>query len=157
MKQDNGKHIKVDNHIFMQEITRQFCEEGRTSVTFTVYGNSMHPFLNSGRDKVVLVPPLPPRKGDVILAEILPRTYALHRVTEIAGDTVTMRGDGNYINSVERFTTDKIVGTATAFIRKGRYVSTNSFRWRAYSAVWQFLTPVRRYLLAFYRRIILKF
>lgn len=149
------KKIKMENHAFMQDVAKRF-KEGHTSVTFTVYGISMHPFLGSGRDKVVLTPPASPAVGQVVLAEVLPRRYALHRIIRIEGDTITMRGDGNPLRMTEQFTADKIVGTAEAFIRKGRYVSTNSRKWRCYSAIWQACNPIRRLLLIIYRRIILK-
>lgn len=150
------RQIRVKNHVFMQEVVRRFRQEGRKSVTFTVYGVSMHPFLGSGRDKVVLAPPAEPRVGQVVLAEVQPQRYALHRIIKIEGDIITMRGDGNPLRMVEQFTADKLVGTAEAFIRKGKYVSTNSKLWRYYSATWQACNPARRWLLAFYRRIILK-
>ena len=148
-------HIKVDNHLFMQDVTRRF-RDGCKSVTFTVYGVSMHPFLGNGRDKVVLAPPMKPEVGQVILAEIQKEKYALHRIIKIEGDLITMQGDGNFTSSIEQFTTDKIIGTAIAFVRKNKYVSTDSRLWRSYSAIWMFLRPIRRYLLAFYRKIILK-
>ena len=44
------------------------------------------------------------------------------------------------------------------FYRKGRarLDRTNGFKWGLYSVVWMSLRPVRRYLLAAYRRIWLK-
>lgn len=153
----NKKQIRVDNHIFMQEVVRRFREEGRKSVTFTVYGISMHPFLDSGRDKVVLTPPTEPHVGQVVLAEVMPQRYVMHRIIKIDGNTITMRGDGNPMKMTEQFTADKIVGVAEGFIRKGQYVSTNSRKWRYYSAVWQACNPMRRWLLIFYRLIILKY
>ena len=151
---DATKKVKVENHAFMQEVVRQFREKGRKSVTFVVYGVSMHPFLDSGRDKVILTPPQPPQTGQVVLAEIAPQRYALHRIIKIEGDTITMQGDGNPLWMTEKFTTDKIVGTATAFVRKGKTIGTGSRTWRYYSAAWHTLRPIRRYLLSFYRRII---
>ena len=62
---------RVNNHLFMQEIRRLFNEEGKKSVTFIVRGFSMRPFLENGRDKVILVPPRKPKIGDVVLAEIM--------------------------------------------------------------------------------------
>ena len=75
------RQIRVKNHVFMQEVVRRFRQEGRKSVTFTVYGVSMHPFLGSGRDKVVLAPPAEPRVGQVVLAEVKPQRYVgeIHR------------------------------------------------------------------------------
>lgn len=147
-------HKKVDNHLFMQEITRMFRQQGKKSVTFVVRGYSMRPFLEDGRDKVILTPPRPPKKGDVVLAEVRERTYALHRVIRIDDNgTYTMRGDGNPLSMTEQFTLDKIIGIADGFIRKGKFVSTGSRKWRWYSATWEALKPLRRILLAIYRRI----
>ena len=157
MKVSGGSsHKRVDNHTFMQEIRRMFNEEGRKSVTFVVRGSSMNPFLVSGRDKVVLIPPRKPKTGDVVLAEIMERTYALHRVIDIKDGVYTMQGDGNCLSSTEQFTEDKIVGIAEAFIRKGKPVRTDSRKWRMYSCIWKTLKPFRRILLAIYRRIIVK-
>ena len=45
------------------------------------------------------------------------------------------------------------LGNVDGFIRKGKEVSTASRKWRCYSAIWNFLKPLRRILLAIYRRI----
>ena len=147
------KQKRVNNHIFMQEITRMFRQEGKKSVTFIVRGFSMRPFLEDGRDKVVLSPPREPKIGDVVLAEISEKRYALHRVIKVENGIYTMRGDGNPLRMTEQFTQDKIIGLADGFIRKGKFVSTDSRQWRCYSAVWNILKPLRRILLAIYRRI----
>lgn len=146
--------ITISNDIFIPQIERMLKEEGHKSVTFIVHGFSMRPLIEDGRDKVVLSAPLPPRVGQVILAEIAPKRYALHRIIKINGDIITMQGDGNALTQTETFHADKIVGTATAFIRKGKYLSTDSIKWRTYSAIWHVLRPLRRILLAIYRRII---
>lgn len=153
---DTNIQRRVNNHVFMQEIRRMFGEEGRKSVTFVVRGMSMNPFLVSGRDKVVLVPPRTPQIGDVVLAEIKDKVYALHRVIAIDDGVYTMQGDGNPISMTEQFTEDKIVGIADAFIRKGERVGTDSPKWRRYSKAWAMAKPLRRILLAIYRRIIVK-
>ena len=111
---------RVDNHLFMQEITRMFRKEGKKSVTFVVRGFSMRPFLDNGRDKVILVPPRVPEVGDVVLAEVAEKRYALHRVIKIEDGIYTMRGDGNPLWMKERFTEENIVGVADAFIINGR-------------------------------------
>ena len=154
MKGEQESIVKqVDNHTLMQEIRRLFNEGNKKSVTFVVKGVSMHPFLESGRDKVVLVPPRIPRVGDVVLAEIRKETYALHRVIKIEGDTYIMRGDGNPLWMKEHFIKENIVGIADAFIRKGKLVPTSSRKWRWYSALWKAAAPLRRIILAIHRRI----
>ena len=151
----NSKPIqkRVNNHLFMQEIRRMFNEEGKKSVTFIVRGFSMRPFLENGRDKVILVPPRKPKTGDVVLAEIMEKRYALHRVIAIKDGVYTMQGDGNPKRMKERFTEKKIIGIADAFVRKGKYISVRSFKWRAYSFIWKMAKPFRRVLLAIYRRV----
>ncbi|MBO5665212.1 MAG: S24/S26 family peptidase [Bacteroidaceae bacterium] len=144
---------RVNNHLFMQEITRLFRDQGKKSVTFVVRGFSMRPFLEDGRDKVILAPPREPEIGDVVLAEVREQTYALHRVIKIEDRTYTMRGDGNPLRMTEEFTYEKIIGVADGFVRKGKTVSTDSRKWRWYSATWNALKPLRRILLAIYRRI----
>ena len=147
------KQKRVNNHLFMQEITRMFRQEGKKSVTFIVRGFSMRPFIEDGRDKVVLSPPREPKIGDVVLAEISEKRYALHRVIKVENGIYTMRGDGNPLSMTEQFTQDKIIGLADGFIRKGKFVSTDSRQWRCYSTVWNILKPLRHILLAIYRRI----
>lgn len=147
------KGIRVNNHLFMEEIRRMFNEKGKSSVTFVVRGYSMRPFVEHERDKVILVPPRTPKVGDVVLAEIAAKRYAMHRVIKIKDGIYTMQGDGNPTSHVEHFTEEKIVGIAHAFIRKGKVVLLTSRKWRIYSTVWRVLKPMRRLLLAVYRRL----
>ena len=147
------KQKRVNNHLFMQDITCMFRQEGKKSVTFIVRGFSMRPFLEDGRDKVVLSPPREPKIGDVVLAEISEKRYALHRVIKVENGIYTMRGDGNPLWMKERFTEENIVGVADAFIINGKTVPTAGSRWRNCSRFWKLMTPMRRILLAIYRRI----
>ena len=149
---DSIRQIKVNNHLLMQEITALF-NAGRKSVTFTVRGYSMRPFLEHERDKVMLAPPRTPHIGDVVLAEVSKEKYALHRVIAVEGNRYIMRGDGNPLKMKEVFTEEMIIGVAEAFIRKDKTVRTDSLRWKAYSAFWEMLKPFRRILMAIYRRI----
>lgn len=148
------KHIQVENSLLMQEITRMFSEKGKESVTIMVKGYSMRPFLENGRDKAVLIPPRTPDIGDVVLARTGNGRFALHRVIRIDGKRYTMQGDGNPTCMTEEFTEADIIGIARGFVRKGRYIATDSRKWRAYSAVWRLLKPIRRILLAVYRRTV---
>ncbi len=150
---DNIRKIHIDNEQFAQQLRRTLVPGSNKSVTFTIRGYSMRPYLENERDKVVLAPPQPPQPGQVVLAEFAPRTYALHRIIKIDGDTITMQGDGNPLSQTETFTADKIVGTAQAFIRQGETISIDDRRWRRYSACWLALRPLRRPLLFIYRVI----
>jgi len=148
--------LTLPNEILIPQI-RQLLDEGHTA-TFRVRGVSMRPFLEDCRDKVLLEPlRREPRLGDVVLAEVSPRRYVLHRIVRIDGEKITMRGDGN-VYGTEEFERRNIIGIATAFYRKGRTRPdlVTSAKWKLYSRAWKLLTPLRRWLLAAYRRIWLK-
>ena len=67
-----------------------------------------------------------------------------------------------YRNLMEDFTIEDSIqdvkGAVIGFYRKGRETMdrTDGWKWRTYSWIWVHLYPIRRYLLAFYRRIWLK-
>ena len=132
----------------------KMMDEGHT-VTLRLRGYSMRPFLEDNRDKALLTKAIDPRVGDAVLAEIAPNHFVLHRIVKIKGDQVTLRGDGNL--GVEHCTLDDVKGFVIGFYRKGRTTldKTNGWKWRTYSFFWTRLYPIRRYLLAIYRRIIL--
>lgn len=135
----------IANNILIPQI-KQMIDEGH-SVTFRVRGRSMRPMIEGDRDSVVLAPCHDKIKvGDVILAEVWPQRYALHRIIKVEGDILTMRGDGN-IEGTEVFERKRVVGRAEAFVRKGKTLRMDSLRWRIYSAIWPHLLPIRRYLL----------
>ena len=113
----------------------------------------MRPFLEDGRDKALLTKPSNPKVGDPVLAETSPAHFVLHRIIKIDGDNVVLRGDGNLNNEYCRMVDVKagVIG----FYRKGRSKldRTDGKKWRLYSFFWMRLFPIRRYLLAFYRKI----
>lgn len=147
------KVIVVPNEILVAEIKRTLSE-GHTA-TFRVKGQSMRPFLENLRDvvKIERVVPELVRVNDVVLAEIAPKTYVLHRVISRVDNVLTLKGDGNVVG-VEHCCDKDVIGIVTAFYRKGRTTPdlVTSLKWRVYTKVWLFLTPLRRILLAIYRR-----
>lgn len=148
------KEIRFANEEFIPEIVRML-ESGHT-VTLRLHGFSMRPFLEDNRDKALLVKATNSKVGDAVLAEIAPKHYVLHRIVKIDGDKVTLRGDGNL--SDEHCSLNDVKGFALGFYRKGRTSldKTSGKKWRIYSYAWMRLFPVRRWLLAFYRRIWLR-
>lgn len=155
MKEEaNIKEIQFENAKFLPEVVRML-NEGHT-VTLRLKGYSMRPFLEDGRDKALLTRVKAPKVGDPVLAEIAPGHFVLHRIIALKGDNVTLRGDGNLAN--EYCKRGNIVGAVEGFYRKNRTSldRTDGWKWRTYSSVWTRLFPIRRYLLAFYRRIWLK-
>lgn len=130
----------------------QLMDEGHT-ITLNLRGNSMRPFLEDNRDKGLLTKARDVRVGDAVLAEVTPLHFVLHRVVAIDGEAVTLRGDGNI--GVEHCRLKDVKGAVIGFYRKGRDTldRTDGRKWRVYSWLWMRLWPLRRYLLAFYRRI----
>lgn len=157
MQQDHSevKEIKFSNAELLPEVIR-LMDEGHT-VTINLRGFSMRPFLENDRDKALLTKAKEIHKGDVVLAETAPKHYVLHRIINIDGDHITLRGDGNLLE--EHCQREDVKGFAIGFYRKGRKSidKTNSFKWLLYSRLWTSLYPIRRYLLAAYRHIWLRF
>ena len=135
----------IPNEILLGEVAA-VLREGREAV-ITPTGNSMLPFIRNGRDRVVLraFPDL--AVGDIVLA-CFDGHYILHRVVACDGEAVTLMGDGNLIGT-ERGPRAAVIGTVTGIIRpSGRRVRPGKGR------LWRALKPVRRYLLAIYKRLI---
>lgn len=135
----------LPNDILLGEVAA-VLSEGR-EVVISPTGNSMLPFIRDGRDRVVLRKQDDLAVGDIVLMYTGGR-YILHRVIEIDGERVTLMGDGN-LKSVEHGTRAEVIGTVTEILRPGgRSVRPGTGRF------WRVLKPVRRYILAIYRRLI---
>ena len=149
------KEVELANAVLLPEIVN-LMKEGHT-VTLRLKGFSMRPFLEDNRDKALLTQATNPKVGDPVLAEISPKHFVLHRIIAIDGDHVTLRGDGNL--NTEHCSLKDVHGAVIGFYRKGRSKldRTDGKKWLIYSAIWTHLFPLRRYLLAFYRRIWLKY
>lgn len=147
--------IQIPNSLIIPQII-DLLNNGHT-VTIKLKGTSMRPFLENNRDKAVLEKAVPGRLkvGDPVLAEVRDKVYVLHRIIKIDGNAVTLQGDGNL--SVEHCHINDIHGIATGFYRKKHnYLDkTDGLKWKAYSFIWMKLHPVRRYLLAIHRRLLL--
>lgn len=156
MPQNNIKtsKISVANALLIPEVLA-IIGEGHT-VTLPLKGYSMRPFLEDGRDKALLSAVETVAVGDVVLAEIGSKRYALHRIIGLDGNNVTLRGDGNLAS--EHCQLGDIKAKALGFYRKGSTVldSVSAPKWRIYSAVWTRLYPIRRYLLFAYRHLFVR-
>lgn len=140
----------------MMEEIRTLISEGK-SVTLTVKGNSMNPFIVHMRDRMTLGPWKDEdiKKGTVALVKDIRGNYLIHRIIKKDGHTVTLLGDGN-VGFTETATTDNIIGIMHSIERKNRTWTSESMIWRIYSWVWMALTPLRRYPLAIWRKLFLK-
>lgn len=138
--------------IMMEEI-RLLVSEGKT-VTLTVKGNSMNPFIVHLRDQMTLGPWKREdiKVGTVALVKDTRDNYLIHRIIKVYEDKVILLGDGN-INMTETATFDNIIAIMYSVNRKGREVSISSCLWKTYSWFWKVLTPLRRYPLGLWRRM----
>lgn len=149
------KTILKDKGLMMEEVRRLIAEE--KTVSITVKGNSMNPFIVHLRDRMTLGPwkDQDIRKGTVALVKDFRGNYVIHRIIRRDEKTVTLLGDGN-LGLYETASFDNIIAIMYSIDRKGRTWSRDSFMWRVYSWLWMLLTPVRRYPLAIWRRLFLK-
>ena len=107
--------IPLSNEILIPKIADDI-RQGYT-VTLPLRGFSMRPYLEDGRDKALLVPVTSElRIGDVVLAEISDKRWALHRIGRIAGEDITLYGDGNF--SPEYIKRSDVIAIAAGFYRK---------------------------------------
>lgn len=108
-------------------------------------GKSMFPMLRSGRDIVVIKPPVfPLKKYDVPLyrREGFDKLI-LHRIIKAPQNGVyTVKGDNTYYTETVR--EEDIVGVLDGFFRKGRYHNCKSDKkYRAYIYLMRFFYPAR--------------
>lgn len=148
------KTIVKDKAMMMEEI-RGLISEGRT-VSLTVKGNSMNPFLVSMRDQMTLGPWKDEdiRKGCVALVKDTRGNHIIHRIIKREGSKVILLGDGN-IAQTETATMDNIIGIMYSMDRKGKTWTSEDRLWKLYSWIWMKLTPVRRWPLGLWRRLFL--
>ena len=73
--------------------------------------------------------------------------YILHRVIKIEGEKITMMGDGN-VRGTEACSKSDVLGTVVQIV-----APSGKVRIPGKGRLWKALRPVRRYLLAIYRRI----
>jgi hypothetical protein len=149
------KTIVKDKGLMMEEI-RTLVSEGKT-VTLTVKGNSMNPFIVHLRDRMTIGPWKDEdiRKGTVALVKDTRGSYVIHRIIKRDKDRVVLLGDGN-IGFTETATLDNVIGIMHNIDRKGRIWTPQSTLWRLYSWFWMTLTPLRRYPLALWRKLFLR-
>lgn len=146
------KTILIDKATMMEEV-RRLVAQGKT-VSLTVKGYSMNPFMANMRDVITLGPWKDEQicKGCVALVKDTRGNYLIHRIIRRDGDLVTLMGDGN-VAQTETATMDNVIAIMYEIRRKGRSYTADSRTWRIYSWIWDKLTPVRRYPLGIWRRL----
>ena len=140
----------TDNEIIEEAI--RLVREG-VSVTLPVNGNSMLPFIIGGKESVILQGPGLIDVGDVVLAWVEGNRYVVHRIIRIDGNRVTLMGDGNLVGT-EHCSLSDIKAKATHVVDcHERTHDLYTSRRMLGARLWWHLRPIRRYLLAIYRRL----
>ena len=136
---------------FIEEAVR-LVQEGVT-VTFPVTGQSMLPFIIGGKESVILHRPGLIAVGDVVLAWVDGNRYVVHRIIKLDYDRVTLMGDGN-VRGTEHCLLKDVKARVTHVVDADNKKRDLYSRWRVRAAkLWYWLRPIRRYLLAIYRRV----
>ena len=139
----------TDNDIIEEAI--RLVREG-VNVTLPVNGNSMLPFIIGGKESVILHAPGLIDVGDVVLAWVDGNRYVVHRIIKLDYDRVTLMGDGNL--TTEHCALGDIKARVTHVVDAKDRTHYLYNRWRMRAAkLWYWLRPIRRYLLAIYRRV----
>ena len=139
---------KKDDAMILSEAIR-LVSEG-IEVTFPVNGRSMRPFIEGGRDSVVLVRPTNVKPMDVVLAKTEDNRYVIHRVLEMAGERVTLMGDGN-LQGREHAECKQIYAKVTHVVHPNGYKRSLYTPFIQFvQKMWVSLLPLRRYLLKLY-------
>ena len=140
----------TDHEIIEEAIL--LVDEG-VSVTLPVNGNSMLPFIIGGKESVILHGPGLIDVGDVVLAWVDGCRYVVHRIVRIDGERVTLMGDGNIIGT-EQCTLSDVKAIATHVVSADEKIRDLNNPWRMLATrLWFQLRPVRRYILAIYKRL----
>lgn len=130
-------------------------EEGKR-VIVRVKGSSMLPFLRGDKDSVELEKASEIKCGDIVLAYVEECRFVLHRIIRIDGERVVLMGDGN-LKGCEYCRIEDIKAKAVNIIKpaKGGYkkISCTDRTHMRKAYLWKKLLPVRRYILAIYKRI----
>jgi hypothetical protein len=131
--------MKKSNDILMPEFER-LLKEGHM-VEFSPRGVSMRPFIEGGRDKVILKTCNDPQVGMIVLAKV-GKSFVLHRIYKIKGEEIILRGDGNLKGS-ETCTANDIIGRVVQIKVMGKRKRVTS------GCIW-------RHLPTFIKRLYLK-
>lgn len=126
------------------------------AVTLLVKGRSMLPFIFGGHDSVILTKPENISVGDVVLARIDGRRYVLHRVMEVSPDRIVLMGDGNIRGQEICRPEDVLARTDEVVSEDGKHRRLDTPRQRRRARIWRTLLPVRRWILAVYKRTVIR-
>ncbi|MDG0889485.1 S24/S26 family peptidase [Paracholeplasma manati] len=87
----------IDNDTFFEVVKAELAHN--KTVSFKVKGQSMWPFYHDGLTTVLVSSATSLKKYDVVLANYQGKVI-LHRIIQIQGDSITLRGDATFRKEV---------------------------------------------------------
>lgn len=145
--------LELSNELFFAEV-EQLISQGE-NVTITIKGNSMRPWLQNSKHKVIVKPLADSilQCGDIALFRYKGK-HILHRVVKIENGKITFSGDGN-IGIKEQASKDDVIALVESIITpSGRVIECNSNEWKTKSKLWLALPQfARRIILGILRRL----
>lgn len=131
--------MKVDG----REVFGWLSETG--SLSLRVQGTSMQPFLNDGKDTIILTKPEKIKKGDIVVCE-RNGYYVMHRVISIKNGMIDTLGDN--LDVPERdIPVENIVAVASGAVRNGKKIGPHSLLWQFFSKI--YIHPAARKAVRF--------
>ena len=106
-------------------------------------GDSMYPMLISGRDSVVIKPPVFPLKKYDVPVYRRDGHYTMHRIVKVTRKGYIICGD-NRTHLERDISDDDIVGVLTAFYHNGKFIECSDEAYIRYSKKVCRSFPVRR-------------
>ncbi len=109
-------------------------------------GKSMFPMLKSKENVVDVVPLQEPLKKYDVALYFRPSDgkYVLHRILRIMDEEYIFYGDNCW--EAEHVKPEQVVGVASSFLWKGKWVSPKNGWYRAYVHLWCDLLPIRVFI-----------
>lgn len=130
----NENKLRLSPQDFIPLMKERF--DAGLSMTLTVTGNSMLPFLSDKRDSVILTQVRnEPKKGDIYLFQRADGRCVLHRVRRVSGDGIYFIGDAQtqIEGPIKR---ECLLAECHEAVRKGKTVTEKSFLWQFFRIIW---------------------
>lgn len=150
---------KVVTSVSMEELSpiiESVISTGGDAV-LCITGNSMLPLWRDKHNNVKLtacdVNEL--KVGDIPLYKRENGQYVLHRIVKVNDDSFDLLGDAQCV--VEKgLEKHRVIAMVKGYYTEsGKYISCDSKQHKLYFSIWSFLLPIRRWILAVYRRTVL--
>lgn len=144
----NEKKRQIDTAAYVS-VLRELTEEGR-SVSLTVSGNSMSPYLIHERDQVFFEKPkVPLKKGDIVFFQRKDGQYIMHRICKVRQSGYYIVGDAQ--TEIEGpISGEQIFGVVTKVRRKGKMEQPGDFWWDFFEKIWICWIPIRPWIRDWY-------